>query len=334
LTHCPGFPARALLALLLLLAVAGCAPELRPMGPATTEPEIGNDHLIAADGARLPLRVWRPEGAPTAAIVAVHGFNDYSNAFAMPAPYWAARGIVTYAYDQRGFGGAPDRGYWAGAPTLAADLRAAVAAVRRRHPGLPLHVVGVSMGGAVTMTALADGGLPGIAGAALVAPAVWGRAHMNAIERGLLWLAANTVPGLPMTVEAIEIRPSDNIAMLRRLARDPLVIHETRVDAVKGLVDLMDAAFAAGPRLAGRPVLMLYGQRDDLVPENPSLAVMRTLLAHPGARAALYENGHHMLLRDLAAETVWRDIAAWVADKTAPLPSGADARAARLPREE
>jgi alpha-beta hydrolase superfamily lysophospholipase len=333
----------------LALFAAACAPQLRPMGPATTTPALGGDHLVAADGVKLPLRVWRPDGVTKSVIVAVHGFNDYAGAFALPAPFWAARGIATYAYDQRGFGDAPDRGYWAGTATLASDLRAAVAAIRARHPGLALHVVGVSMGGALAMSALADGGLPGVSGVVLVAPAVWGRAHMNLFERGALWLAANTVPWLPLTIEGIGIRPSDNIPMLRELARDPKAIHKTRVDAVKGLVDLMDTAFAAAPALGRNPlarnrtghaltesaslptpVLMLYGLRDELVPENPSFAVMRSLAGNPRARRALYKNGHHMLLRDLAAKIVWRDIAAWIADAAAPLPSGAGARADRL----
>ncbi len=34
-----------------------------------------------------------------------------------------------------------------------------------------------------------------------------------------------------------------------------------------------------------------------------------------------------MLLRDLQALTVWTDIAAWITDQEAPLPSGADKRA-------
>ena len=37
-----------------------------------------------------------------------------------------------------------------------------------------------------------------------------------------------------------------------------------------------------------------------------------------------------MLLRDLQAETVWRDLAAWIADGDAPLPSGADARGSEM----
>ena len=33
-----------------------------------------------------------------------------------------------------------------------------------------------------------------------------------------------------------------------------------------------------------------------------------------------------MLLRDLPASTVWKDIAAWIEDRKAPLPSKADRR--------
>ncbi len=43
-------------------------------------------------------------------------------------------------------------------------------------------------------------------------------------------------------------------------------------------------------------------------------------------RIALYEGGWHLLYRDLQAEIVHRDVAAWIADRNAPLPSGADAR--------
>ena len=49
-----------------------------------------------------------------AVILALHGFNDYSNAFEGPGEVWAGHGIATYAYDQRGFGAAPERGLWPG----------------------------------------------------------------------------------------------------------------------------------------------------------------------------------------------------------------------------
>ena len=196
--------------------------------------------------AFLPVQRWLPERIePRAIILALHGFNDYANAVDMPASFWAKNGIATYAYDQRGFGGAPNRGYWAGTRTMTADLRDAVQAIRQRHSGTPLFLLGVSMGGAVTMAALAEGPVTGTNGAILIAPAVWGRRHMNALQRGTLWFLSNTVPMMKLTGEGLQIKPSDNIEMLRALSRDRKIIRETRVDAIKGLVDLMDDAFAA-----------------------------------------------------------------------------------------
>ncbi len=72
----PRHPKRWLL-LLLALFLASCAPLLKAPGPAMTEPAIVGDALLMADGMRLPLRAWPAESAPTAVILALHGFNDY-----------------------------------------------------------------------------------------------------------------------------------------------------------------------------------------------------------------------------------------------------------------
>jgi acylglycerol lipase len=314
----------------LLFLCVGCAsPVLKPMGPATVTPTASDKVLTAADGAQLPLRIWQPGNAtakPRAVIVAVHGFNDYSNAFYLPAPFWAKQGIVTYAYDQRGFGGAPHRGFWPGTKTLTTDLRAAVTAIRKRHTGTPVYVLGVSMGGAVVMATLASAPIEGIEGAILAAPAVWGRAHMNIFQRAALWLAYHTMPDLKLTGRGLKIQPSDNIKMLRKISKDQQMIRETRVDTIKGLVDLMDTAFAAAPKIDHTPVLVAYGLKDEIVPKNPSLIVMRRLDTKHATRA-LYDTAWHMLLRDLKAEIIWRDIAAWITDRNKPLPSGANRQA-------
>lgn len=325
--------AGALLALAVLLA-ASCAPRLAPPGPGPTAPRLGADRLIAGDGLELPLRVWLPEdgAAPKAVILALHGFNDYSNAFEGPGRYWAARGLATFAYDQRGFGQAPHRGLWAGTATMTADLSAAARVLRARYPAVPLYLLGDSMGGAVVLAALGAAEPPPNDGAILVAPAVWARSTLPLSHRLGLWIGAHTLPWLKLTGRGLNIQASDNIEMLRELGRDPLVIKETRIDAIHGLVDLMDAALAAAPRIETR-VLLLYGAKDEVIPETPSLQLWRDLpeAARGRQRRALYEDGWHMLLRDLEAEVVLNDIAQWIADARAPLPSGAEAKAlARL----
>jgi alpha-beta hydrolase superfamily lysophospholipase len=87
----------------------------------------------------------------------------------------------------------------------------------------------------------------------------------------------------------------------------------------------MDAALAVAPELTA-PTLLLYGEKDEVIPRAP-VAELWESLPETGTgrqRLALYENGWHLLLRDLDAEVVRADIAAWIADATAPLPSGAE----------
>lgn len=284
--------------------------------------------FVAADGAILPLRSWLPRGPVRGVILALHGFNDYSNAFAGPAEIWADFGIATYAYDQRGFGAAPERGLWPGRAALAADAATAAQILRGLYPRVPLYLLGESMGGAVAIVAMTgESGTPApdVDGVILTAPAVWGRATMSLVPRLALWAGVRLVPALTLTGRGLEIRPSDNVAMLRALSRDPLVIKATRIDTIYGLVDLMDAALDSAPRLEA-PILVMYGANDEIVPKAPIRRFVGSLPpeCRRRARLAWYKDGYHMLLRDLEGPLVIGDVASWVLAPAAPLPSGAD----------
>lgn len=320
----PAFPLHALAVVAALAApMAGCAPVVRSPGIAAGEPTMTDDAIVASDDTLLPLRRWLPEGPVRAVVLALHGFNDYANAFDAPARYWAQRGIATYAYDQRGFGAAPAPGYWHGTQALVADAREAATLLRARHPGVPLVLLGESMGGAVALLALAEDGPPVADRVVLSAPAVWGWRTMPFSYRAMLWLSAHLLPGMKLTGEGLDVQASDNIPMLIALGRDPLVIKETRIDAVYGLVDLMDAADgAAGLPRGDVPLLVLCGERDEIVPVDATRSFLRKLKGP--YRVAAYANGYHMLLRDLQAVVVYEDVLAWLDDATASLPSGAD----------
>ena len=141
-------------ALLLVTVLAGCAAVTAPSGPGPATPALADASLTARDGLVLPLRHWGPLEHPRAIVIALHGMSDYANGFAMPGEAWAKRDILTLAYDQRGFGAAPNPGLWAGADVMRDDLRDAVAAAHARWPGVPVFALGESMGGAVVLTAL------------------------------------------------------------------------------------------------------------------------------------------------------------------------------------
>ncbi|MBT4906693.1 MAG: alpha/beta hydrolase [Rhodospirillaceae bacterium] len=318
---------RFALPLLLTALLAACAPRTQDPGPLAETPmppSLTQTHFITPDGTRLPLRRWLPETTPHAVIVTLHGFNDYSNAFAEIGPRLAENGIATIAYDQRGFGASDQAGDWPGGDRLRDDVRAAIEAVHTAYPGARVYAMGESMGGAVLMSAWADAALE-TEGLILVAPAVWGRVTMPFYQSMSLWLFAHTMPWLPLSGQGIKRNPSDNIEMLRALGKDPLVIKNTRVDSIWGIVNLMDEALEAAAGFDA-PALLLYGANDDIVPPEASRQMIANLPDAPDSqrRIAIYEDGYHMLLRDLQGDVVLRDILTWIKDPARDLPSGAD----------
>jgi acylglycerol lipase len=325
---------------LLVTTLAACSPEA-PNAPGTQlasaqamptrspHPALENASFITTDALNLPMRRWLPQGEPRAVILALHGFNDYSNAFDASAKIWAARGIATYAYDQRGFGGAPGRALWPGSEALATDAVTAAVLLRRAYPGKPVYLLGESMGGAVAI--LAASGATGISlapvdGVILSAPAVWTRESMRFLPRVALWAGVRMFPGWVLTGESLHILASDNIPMLIALGNDPMVIKGARVDALYGLVDLMDRTIEAAPGLK-TPTFLLYGAHDAVIPADPVRAFVAALPADNlrGDRFGYYRNGYHMLLRDLEGPRVAADVASWVLNRAAALPSRADA---------
>lgn len=304
--------------------LAACVtPRVQTGLRGSQEPRLEQDAAVMEDGARLPLRAWSPAADPRAAILAVHGLNDHSGGFEASGTFLAGRGFVVYAFDQRGFGRAPQHGIWAGGDRMADDAWQVARLLRARHPGIPLYALGESMGGAVLLNALQRHPAGWIDAVALSAPAVWSRSEMRRYQRMPLNVLAHSWRGLKLSGRITGRKPSDDPATLRRLREDPLVIQRARVDVLWGLADLMDAV-TLRPIMPGVPTLILYGAHDEIVPPHPMCAWLETLPHSDPWQAAFYPSGWHLLTRDLDGERVLADLAAWFESPGAGLPSGAD----------
>ena len=277
------------------------------------------DFLIMSDGEKRALRYWLPSAGADAVVVALHGINDYHQAFSIPAPYLAAHGIAVYAYDQRGHGASPQRGRWPGAGVLARDAREAIKLIGDRHDGLPVFILGDSMGGAVAIIALTGEKAPKVAGLILVAPAVRGGRHLNIFYRAVLNMGAFLTPSLSLSSRWSGVTLSDNDEAVAAIRSDPLVMQKTRLHTLKGVVHLMDEALEASSELDD-PILLLYGLKDEVVPKGAVCEFLDRLREKPAA--AFYPEGYHLMLRDNQRDTVLRDIVSWLTNRDTPLPSG------------
>jgi len=249
------------------LGLSGCiAPGGDHRGPGDGPPALKDNLLIAHDGYELPLRRWTldEEGPPRGAVLALHGFNDYSKAFEVLFESINEQGFNLYAYDQRGFGKTEPAGKWPGKELLVQDALTASQLLRQRYPDKLLYLMGESMGGAISILALTAQEPAPVDGTILISPAVWGRKTMPWYQRFALWVGERLMPGMSFSGKAADrvgVRPTDDPEVMRRQARDPLVLKEANVESLSGVTGLMGDALQASDRL-DQTTLILYGDQD------------------------------------------------------------------------
>lgn len=295
--------------LIAALVLGGCAGGDVGGPMPLADPVVARDSMQDLAGARLVMHAWQSHGPTRAVILGLHGFGDAGDlTFAEAARYWAGRGIDVYAPDQRGFGANASRKRWPGTDALVADAVAAAAMVRSRHPGLPLVVVGHSMGGGVALAAAAAG--MDADALVLAGPAIAGGDALNPIYRVGGWALGAVAPDKRWTGAGIvKIHPTDNREALRRVSRDPRHFADPSSRELFGLVLLMDEAAAAAPAVH-MPTLTLMGAHDEVLRPD---RVRRIHARIPGAvDFRYYPDGWHWLFSDLQAERVWKDVADFV----------------------
>ena len=296
---------RLLAALAIGLALTGCAAgSVGGPAPAAEARPAGAPVRIVPDG-ELELRIWPSRGPARAAILALHGYGDASDlTFDWAARAWAARGIEVYALEQRGFGANASRQRWPGIDALVDDAKAAAREVRRLSPGVPLTVVGHSMGGGVALVAAAEG--MDADALVLAGPAIAGGPALSDLARGASWTLAATLPDVRWTGEGIvHIRPTDNPAAIRRVLADPRHFGDPSSRELYGLVRLMDRAAAEAPRVE-IPTLTLMGAHDEVLEPDRVQEIAATIPGSVGY--ILYPDGWHWLFTDRQAARVWQDV--------------------------
>jgi acylglycerol lipase len=269
---------------------------------------VREEDFRSADGTRIHMREWLPEGAPRAVVVICPGVNSHSGQHAWTAEQFNAAGFATYAVDLRGRGQSEgERFYVDDIAEYVADLRGLIAIARERHPDLPLYLLGHSAGGVVSCTLALDhqdeiDGLicesfafqvpaPGFALAAIK-----GLSHI-APRLGVLTLKMKDFSRDPAAVAALEA--------------DPLTRDETQPAATVAALVRADERLHDDFAQITLPVLILHGTDDNATVWRGS-AYFHDHAGASDKTLKLYEGHYHDLLNDLGKEAVMADILGWI----------------------
>ena len=115
----------------------------------------------SADGTKIVAYRWDPEGEPRAAVQLTHGMGEHAQRYDHVARALNEAGLVVYAQDHRGHGASADPDMYGnlgagGWKALVDDIGLLSAHIRAEHPGLPLILLGHSMGSFAVQQYLLD----------------------------------------------------------------------------------------------------------------------------------------------------------------------------------
>ena len=233
---------------------------LSPKSPAEIA-WAGNDFRIKS----MPIIVWRPVTKPIAAIICIHGLGLENRAFQHTAKRLVERGYLVAALDVRGFGawvntrGEEDLDY----DSCLSDIKDAVSIFKEKNPGIPIYVLGESMGGAIALRAAAKLGSE-INGVISSVPS----AERFQQRRMSLQTAMHFIvdPKKPFDVgEFVAERATSEESMRQKWANDPKArLDLSAVELMKFAV-FMRTTKRACEDIKTTPVLVLQGLKDRLV---------------------------------------------------------------------
>jgi alpha-beta hydrolase superfamily lysophospholipase len=249
---------------------------------------------------RLALRQWGGDDPKFVAVI-VHGLGEHSGRYDHVAQALVAKGAAVYAGDHHGHGESEgEKGLIEDMEPLVDDTARVVEHARGEHPGLPVVMVGHSLGGLIA-TRYAQRPDHGLTALVLSAPAVGANPELV----GLLELPE--FPEVPIDPSVL----SRDSAVGEAYAADPLVYHgpllKPTLLALAGSIQ----AVAEGPDFGDLPTLWLHGTDDFLVP----LDAARPLVEQVGGSALeqkAYAGARHEIFNETNQDEVIADAVGFV----------------------
>jgi acylglycerol lipase len=261
----------------------------------------------------LVWQAWLPRieeaGTAMGIVLLSHGLGEHSGRYAHVAEALVGEGWAVYALDHAGHGRSEGRRADGGPANWVPDLDLLRRHAAARHPGLPLFLVGHSLGGHIAL-----------------AYALEHQAALTGLVLSATALSKQAVPGPlePVLRGLARIAPTLRLAGIdvNHLSKDPAVVSGFTADPLNhhGFPTLrMGAAiFAGADRLLARageltlPVLLQHGVEDKIT----TVEVTRELAKRIGSTdltVELYAGLWHEIYNEPERELPISDLKAWLA---------------------
>jgi len=254
---------------------------------------------IWSKGIKTPYRSWIPVNKPEDVLLCIHGLGFSSASFAQFGHVMAGHGMAVYALDVRGFGEWMKADHTGDAKldfeACLNDIEAALKVLRKTYPGVPIIMVGESMGGAIALATnsrhpdLVDGLISSVPSSDR-----YGQAHSDIVV-GAHFLENSNKP-IDLTPEVVD-KITDDAKLRAQMEAEPLNRMTLSAKELKQFDTFMKGNNDAARLIEKTPVLMLAGFKDKLVKPEGTIALFNDLSTNDKL-LLLVGDGEHLLLEE------------------------------------
>ena len=294
--------------------------------------------LTANDHTRLYVNQWMPDIPPRAVVMLSHGMAEHGGRYARLAQALCAAGLGVYALDQRGHGRTAEAGTVGlyaesdGWNKVVGDLASLNQHIGQQHPGLPIILLGHSMGSYISQAYLLhhSASLHGaiLSGSNFQPVALYRAAQIIArIERARQGLRGRSALIDFLSFGSFNKAFKPNRTAFDWLSRDPVEVDKYINDPLCGFrctnqlwIDLLGGLqqISKVSNLAqidpGLPILVMGGDCDP-VSEGKRLKDLAHALREAGCQdvqLTLYPQARHEVFNETNRDEVTADLLAWL----------------------
>lgn len=272
--------------------------------------------LVTSAGSGLYYQSWAPGDRPKASLLVAHGLAEHSGRYEHFAKYFVNRGYAVFALDYPGHGKSEgDRCHIRQFSEFTDSITLLLNRVQQEFPGVPVFLVGHSMGGLVAICYLIAH-QEQFAGSVVSGAAVQATVEPSFVQRLMLNLFSKLLPKLRvLQLDASQV--SRDPAVVDRYRKDPLVYNG------KVTARLAEQFFSAIAKIKGRlgdielPMLILHGSADGLTSPEGSKMLHRQI-GSQDKKIIIYEGLYHEVYNEPEQDAVLSDVVNWLEQHLTP----------------
>lgn len=291
---------------------SACAGTLFPAASAataseTTPPPAAKAAVDKHERHRgmAPTMTWIDSDVePKAALLCVHGLGLHNGSYEAFGKRMASLGIATYAVDVRGFGS------WQQAKgreevnfeECLDDVRDTLKVIHRAHPGLPVFILGESMGGAIALRTAAK--FPQLVDGLISCVPSGERLHQKKTDLKVA-MRLLSAPGKKFNVgnSVVEAatgsrnKGDSNTALQEAWCNDPLARLDLSPKELLQFQQFMNENHESAREIKTVPVLMVQGWEDNLVKWEGTLELWKEV-ATDDKQIELIPTAKHLIFEE------------------------------------